>query len=159
MSINAKIEYQLESALVTVISASSKFAGTAVRRHTLASSAPVYPIITVYCDGAQDAPFTQLQDYQEAIVSLSVYTYAATDTTGEAAANLLGELRSLVYAPGFKNSLTAAEAGLTVWGVRANGPAIIEDDEDLRRRVLVLTVYASSVVVTDESSSSSSSTS
>ena len=158
MTLNAKIEYQLEGAFVDVIGDESAFTGIPVRRHTVASNAPVYPIITAYCSGAWDAPFTQLADYQEAVVNISAYTYVTADPTGSAVAEIMGNLRSLIYTAGFRAALTASDPGLQVWGIRANGSAIIEDGEDIRRRTIVLTVYASSVFIDSSSSESSSST-
>jgi hypothetical protein len=157
MTLNAKIEYQLENAFVEVIGDTVAFSGVTVRRHTLASAAPTYPIITVYCSGAMDSPFTQLADYQEAVVNVNAYTYVKDDESGGAVAELLGNLRSLVYSSGFRQALSASDPGLNVWGIRANGQAIIEDGEDIRRRTLVLTVYASSVFIDSSSSDSSSS--
>jgi hypothetical protein len=156
MSLNAKLEWQLENAFVSVISAAPAFAGKTVRKHDQAAVAPTYPIITVAADGAVDSPWTQLADFQECVFYVSAYTYTADDTTGSVIADILGDLRSLIYETNFKNKLTKAEPGLTVWGVRANGSAIIENDTDIRRRVIVLTVYASSIFIENSSSSSSS---
>ena len=140
----ARIEWQIESALIAVLGENADLSGIAINRHHDESVTVEYPCVVVEVGDARDEPWSTRSDYSDCLAAIYCMSYMRDDRTGEAVANLLGAVRDTIYEETFNADMTGAVTGLKVWGSRIENETVVLDDGNIRSRVLYVRIHASS---------------
>lgn len=146
----SNIEFQLEAAFVTVLTAAANMTGCTIRRWSDASGAIAYPICLVHCNGSGEPEFSLNQGYDEAFVEIQIRTYKEDDKSTAIANGYLAAARDVFRSAGLAAALKVAQSTLEVYSVTQEGKTATIDDDKLHIRTLTLKIYATTVHLPEE---------